>query len=100
MVLLRKTVDSLKVKISVVIPAYNIANELTKCLESLCSQTMLNNLYEVIIVDDCSSDHTFEIARYYAEKETNVRCYKLTENGGPGIARNRGVSEAKGEFFY
>ena len=89
----------MKVKISVVIPAYNIANELTKCLESLCSQTMLNNLYEVIIVDDCSSDHTFEIARYYAEKETNVRCYKLTENGGPGIARNRGVSEAKGEFI-
>jgi len=96
---LRKTVVCQKFKISVIIPAYNIATELTECLESLCSQTMINSLYEIIIVDDCSSDHTFEIASHYAEKETNVRCYKLTENGGPGIARNRGVSEAKGKFI-
>ena len=96
---LRKTVDYQKVKISVIIPAYNIGDELAECLESLCSQTMPNNLYEVIIVDDCSSDHTFEIARYYSQKEANVRCYELTINGGPGIARNRGVNEAKGEFI-
>tara|TARA_B100000315_G_scaffold254679_1_gene296248 strand:- start:80 stop:1159 length:1080 start_codon:yes stop_codon:yes gene_type:complete len=99
MELLRKSVNSQKVKISVVIPAYNIANELTKCLESLCSQTMSYNLYEVIIVDDCSSDHTLEVARYYSSKGANIRCYELATNGGPGIARNRGVNEAKGEFI-
>lgn len=99
MELLRKSVDYQKVKISVIVPAYNIADELAECLESLCSQTMHNNLYEVIIIDDCSSDHTLEVARDYSGKEPNIRCYGLSTNGGPGIARNRGVSEAEGEFI-
>ncbi len=86
-------------KISVIIPTFNISNEIEDCLESLNSQSMSKHLYEVIIVDDYSSDDTFEIARRYSEKETNVRCYRLSKNGGPGIARNKGVDKAQGDFI-
>jgi len=86
-------------KISVIIPVFNIANELVDCMESLNRQSMPKDLFEVIIVDDCSSDNTFEIARRYSEKETNVRCYRLSRNGGPGIARNKGIDEAEGDFI-
>lgn len=86
-------------KISVIIPTFNIANEIADCLESLNCQTMSKSLYEVIIVDDCSSDDTFEIVRRYSDKETNVRCYRLSRNGGPGLARNKGIDEAEGDFI-
>lgn len=86
-------------KISVIIPTFDIANELVDCLESLRNQSMHKNLYEVIIIDDCSSDDTFEIAQCYSAKETNIRCYRLNTNEGPGIARNKGIDEAKGEFI-
>lgn len=86
-------------KISVIIPSFNIANEIVACLESLNRQSISKRLYEVIIVDDCSSDGTFEIAHRYSEKETNVRCYRLNRNGGPGIARNKGIDEAEGDFI-
>ena len=85
-------------KISVIIPAFNIANELTDCLESLERQSLSKCSYEVIIVDDYSLDDTFEIASQHSGGEMNVRCYRLGRNGGPGIARNKGIDEAKGDF--
>jgi len=83
----------------VIIPAFNIANELEDCLESLNRQSLPKDSYEVIIVDDCSLDNTFEIARQHSGGEMNVRCYRLGRNGGPGIARNKGIDEAKGDFI-
>mgnify|MGYP003991315781 CR=1 FL=1 len=85
-------------KISVIVPAFNIASELTDCLESLEHQTLSKCSYEVIIVDDCSLDDTFEIARQHSGGGMNVRCYRLGRNGGPGVARNKGIDEAKGDF--
>jgi len=60
---------------------------------------MSKDLYEIIIVDDSSTDNTFDIALHYSENETGVRCYRLRKNCGPGIARNKGIQEAKGRFI-
>ena len=87
-------------KISVIIPTYNISNELSYCMESLDRQSLSKDLFEIIIIDDCSTDNTFDVARHYSEKNDNIRCYQLTRNGGPGIARNKGIDEAEGDFIF
>ena len=97
--MIRKKKDPRETLISVVIPVFNISNELTNCLDSLFCQTMSKDLYEVVIVDDSSTDNTFDIALRYSENETRVRCYRLRKNCGPGIARNKGIQEAKGRFI-
>ncbi len=74
---------------SVVIPAYNAAATLERCLRALEQQTVPEDQFEVIVVDDGSTDGTAEIARSFA----GVRV--LTQrNRGPAVARNRGAEEA------
>jgi len=60
---------------------------------------MSKDLYEIIIVDDSSTDNTYDIALHYSENETGLRCYRLRKNSGPGIARNKGIQQAKGRFI-
>ena len=52
--------------VSVIIPMYNVENYIARCLESILSQTFQD--YEVIIVDDCSSDNSYAVAESYVEK--------------------------------
>jgi glycosyltransferase involved in cell wall biosynthesis len=80
-------------KISVIIPTFNSAKELTKCLESLKTQTISNEKYEVIVVDDGSNDGTKDAVATYPVK------YIYQQNRGPAAARNHGVSEAQGEII-
>ena len=96
----KNNLENTSIIISVVIPTFNIEKELEECLKNINEQTIPKNLYEVIIVDDCSIDLTFEIAKSYAQKKSNINCYQLSENGGPGIARNKGIQKAKGEFIF
>ena len=79
--------------ISVVIPTYNAANYLSGLLDSIFKQAIDD--MEVIIVDDCSTDNTIEVAKRYP-----VRVIKMDRNGGPARARNRGVREAKGDIIF
>lgn len=83
-------------KASVIIPAKDAADTLTACLEAVLHQTNLTFLkdYEVIVVDDGSSDQTAEIACTFA----GVRVIRQT-NAGPAAARNRGACEARGEIL-
>ena len=78
-------------RISVIIPVYN--NELTirSCLDSIFNLNYSN--FEVIVVDDCSSDKSIDIVRNYS-----CRIVSLPENMGAGAARDKGVSEATGEI--
>lgn len=78
--------------LSVVIPAYNSEKSLYYCLESLTNQSIPKASYEVIVVDDGSTDRTSEIARDF-----NVK-YLFQENQGPASARNKGVRNASGEI--
>jgi glycosyltransferase involved in cell wall biosynthesis len=78
--------------ISVIIPTYNHARYIAEALESVFAQTFKD--YEVIVVDDGSTDNTQAVLQPYMERIRYVR----KEHRGYGAARNRGISEARGEF--
>lgn len=84
---------------SVVIPAYNMADYLERCLQSLLCQSLDLASYEVIVVDDCSTDETFEMASQLAATHANLHVIQTLGNAGPGIARNIGVSQACGTWI-
>ncbi len=77
---------------SVIVPAYNAEATLTDTLEALARQSIPREHYEIIVVDDGSTDRTAEIAEAYAD--TVLR----QENAGPAAARNAGVAIARGEI--
>lgn len=85
--------------ISIVIPAYNQAENLRHALQSILTQTY--KVYEVIVVNDGSMDHTAEVIRQMEDtfKERGVRFVSISQtNQGAQHARNRGFREANGEF--
>ena len=84
------------IKISVVIPVYNTAVFLSKCLESLHSQTYES--VEYILVDDGSTDNSLDICRDY-EKIDRRFVVISKENAGPSSARNLAISKARGEYI-
>lgn len=81
--------------ISVIVPAYNSEMFIGKCIDSVLAQTYSN--WELIAVDDGSRDNTFGILKKYAEVDSRIRVIHQ-ENQGPGIARNTGIAEAKGNY--
>jgi GT2 family glycosyltransferase len=78
---------------SVVIPAYNAAATLGEAIGSVLAQTRKD--FEVIVIDDGSSDNTAAIAAGFADQR--IRVYRQ-ENAGPSAARNRGIAQAVGEY--
>lgn len=82
-------------RISVIIPVYNSKEYLEQCLESVINQSYGD--FEIIIIDDGSSDGSSDICDYYASADQRVRCLHV-ENAGVSSARNRGLSLAKGEY--
>lgn len=82
--------------ISVIIPVYNVEDYLHYAIESLEKQTYKN--FEIILVNDGSTDDSGKLCDEYSEKYSNVRVFHK-ENGGLSDARNFGVQKAKGEFI-
>ena len=82
-------------KISVIVPAYNVAPWLPRTMDSLLAQTHPD--MEIIVVDDGSVDETAEVMGTYTEKYANIR-YIQKENGGVTSARLRGAAEATGDW--
>jgi len=87
-------------KLSIIVPVYNMAadNKLTWCLDSLTNQTITD--YEIIAVDDCSTDNSLEILRDYESKyEGKFRAIHSERNLHQGGAKNIGIREAKGDWI-
>jgi len=84
------------VKVSVCIPAYNGTPYLAEAIESVLVQTFKN--YELIIVDDCSTDATPEIAEKYAQQDSRIMCYRNEHNLGMAGNWNRAILLARGEY--
>jgi len=84
--------------ISVIVPAYNAEATLGACLAALSDQTVPPEAYEVIVVDDGSTDGTAEVAGSCAASLQNVRLIQQ-ENAGPAAARNRGARAARGDLL-
>lgn len=82
--------------ISVIVPIYNVEEYLAECLDSIVSQTKQD--FEVIMVDDGSTDSSGEIAKSYAEKYPNFH-YLYKENNGLGCARNYGVAHSDSKYI-
>jgi glycosyltransferase involved in cell wall biosynthesis len=81
--------------VSVIIPTYNRESTIIRALDSVTAQTFQD--YEIIVVDDCSTDNTGEVVGNYHDER--VRFVQLSENRGPGAARNEGIRQAKGRYI-
>lgn len=82
--------------ISVIVPVYNVEEYLKQCLDSILEQTFSN--YEVILINDGSTDSSGLICQEYAEKDSRIRYFEK-ENGGLSDARNYGIEQAQGEYL-
>lgn len=84
-------------KLSVIVPVYNVEKYLCKCVDSLLNQDLLVEEYEIILVDDGSHDRCGLICDEYANGHVNVKVIHR-ENGGLSAARNSGIEYAKGQY--
>lgn len=86
-------------RLSIIVPVYNVEKYLAKCIDSLLSQDIPHDSYEVILVNDGSNDKSVEIANKYVLQ--NFGCVKLINqnNQGLSVARNSGIIAAKGKYL-
>lgn len=83
--------------ISIITPCYNAAKFVAQTIESVQQQSYSN--WEMIIVDDCSTDNSFEVIRNLVEKDSRIKLYQLSENtGSPAAPRNKAIELSKGEI--
>lgn len=82
--------------VSVIIPVYNVADKLERCLKSVSNQTY--PYLEIIIVDDGSKDNSGKICDAWAEKDSRITVFHK-ENGGVSSARNVGINRATGKWI-
>lgn len=92
---------SVDTKISVIVPCFNAFGKIDKCLRAFSNQTMSPNNYEIIFVDDCSNDGTYESLQQTVANMPNAKLYRLPQNSGsPSAPRNLGVQMCSGEFVF
>ncbi len=84
-------------KVSIIIPVYNVEKYLRECLDSCINQTLQD--IEIIIVDDCGSDKSMDIAQEYAKNDNRIKIIKNKQNQGPFTSRNNAVLAANGEYL-
>jgi len=82
--------------VSVIVPSYNNEVFVARCLDSLLKQTYSN--IEIIIVDDCSTDHSVEIVRSYQKLHQNINIIQNPVNMGASVARNIGLITVTGKY--
>ena len=82
-------------KVSIIIPVYNTEQYLSRCIDSILGQSFTD--FELLLIDDGSTDGSAKICDAYAEKDSRIRVLHK-ENGGVSSARNLGLNEAKGEW--
>jgi len=83
-------------KVSVIVPVYNVQDYLSKCIDSIINQTYRD--FELILIDDGSTDSCGEICDKYASSDNRVRVIHQS-NSGPSAARNAGLDVAKGDYI-
>lgn len=89
-------------KISIIIPVYNVAPYIKRCLDSVAAQTYTGNM-ECILIDDCGTDDSVRIARQWIEDYTgkiHFAIFSHSINQGLSAARNTGIEVASGDYIY
>lgn len=85
----------LQMKVSIIVPAYNVENYIEDCLDSLVNQTLQD--IEIIVINDGSTDNTLENILKYSTKDKRIKVL-FQKNAGPSAARNKGLEAATGEY--
>ncbi len=91
--------DNYEYRVSIVVPVYNVEKYIKNCLDSLVKQSMQADDYEVLLINDGSTDNSGMICHEYAELFKQIKVIDK-ENGGVSSARNRGITEAKGKYIF
>ena len=89
----------MSLKLSYIVPAYNAEKTLPTFFEKLYSVNIHRDEYEVIVVDDCSTDNTWNLLKEYAAQYPNIVVLHQERNQRQGAARNRAISIAQGEYI-
>ena len=89
--------SSCKVKVSVLVPVYNVERFLPRCLDSLIAQTLRD--IEIVCVNDASPDRSAAILADYAARDPRIRIITKTANEGLMMARKTGYTDARGEYL-
>lgn len=84
--------------ISVIMPAYQAADYIGEAIQSVEGQTC-KETWELIIIDDCSTDHTALVVREYAKADARIRYLRQRKNRGVAAARNLGIRIAQGQYL-
>lgn len=87
----------MKTLVSIITPVYNAEKTIGDTIESVLKQTFEN--FEMIIVDDISTDETINIIKNYQKKDKRIKLFVLDKKGGASAARNKALSEAKGDYI-
>jgi len=83
--------------VSIITPMFNNKNVIEETILSVINQTFTN--WELLLIDDCSTDNTIKVVESYLEKDTRIRLLKHSENKGAAEARNLGTKMAKGKYI-
>lgn len=83
--------------VTVITPTYNSERFIIETIRSVQKQTHSN--WEMIIIDDCSSDNTVELVKKEQEKDNRIKLIQLEKNQGAAVARNTGMKKAKGKYI-
>ena len=86
-----------KIKVSIIIPIYNVEKYMNQCLDSVINQTL--NEIEIICVEDCSADNSLSILEDYGKLDSRIKIIKNETNKGLSTVRNIGMAEATGEYI-
>lgn len=81
------------IKFSIIMPAYNVQDSIEESLNSVFNQTYSN--YELIVIDDCSTDNTYEVVKKYP----NIKLFQTPVNSRQGAARNIGLNNCSGDYI-
>lgn len=84
-------------KVSIIIPVYNSEDSINRCVNSIEENTYEN--YEVILIEDCSSDRSFETCKKLERKYDNIVCIQNSMNRGVSYTRNQGLKKASGKYL-
>ena len=83
--------------VSIITPTYNCGKFIGQTIESVLNQSYQN--WEMIIVDDCSTDNTKEIVEKYVKQDKRIKYYVLEVNSGAAVARTKAMQLASGEYI-
>ena len=86
--------------ISFILPIYNVEPYLSTCLDSILNQGIDKDDFEIILVEDCSTDGSLQICKDYSCKYKNIILIENNKNIGRGLTRNKGIACARGEYIH